>query len=1058
MSNIVEIKSERKETPSQDKNCKMKAGSSICDDGKVKTDIDHGFKKLVVTNAQSVFHDDKTHDNKMHAIAVTHNTDINDGQISIPHRWETVQGMKRKLPSESAETKRIQLRKIYRLESSSGTNLRTLAPSVSGGIADYVEYVVCKICDNLFSEQKHLEKHVRLKHSDSKESRVGLMTLNVMDEKQTENIRGQCKQCKYCLTLVSAATLQQHEENCYCRKGWTCTFCSKHFSDKYSLKKHQQSCSARNKQCTFCLAWFPAATIQQHKQNCRKGGTACTLCAKGFFDKYSLKTHQQLCSTRSKQCKSCLCWFSAATFQQHEQNCCSFLDKKGSPGSVNCDIVSSDKYKQCHFCLEWVSSGLFKQHELKCTEKAGAACQYCSKWFSKKYLEMHQQLCKQQVEPEKAQCKSCGTWCVSDVGLARHARLFCKERNKLQKQTIRGKCKTFETNKCRSCDQLFKIAKLKTHEHSCIRKCQSNRCAGHGLLALLNRRPPTFLPDKKCRCRSCDQLLTISKLKTHEQSCIRKCQSCKKWFTAVGIKIHELSCTKKERKCRFCLKLFTTQLHVFDQHEQKCKQQQVQCTFCFKSVPAALSKIHKLTCTEKSLTCKFCLNLVSASVLNEHKVMCQKKHGVACKICKQMISKTELMMHERWCEKLRKRNNGNVEFCGELVIFSEPERHNLIHETECKMHEESGTKLTDCRFCKKQISQSVLDIHEQSCEDMWKQKRGKCRYRGEWLLFSWGILRKHELTCEQKKDVLCKICSRSVPVRELNMHEQSCQNHKCRYGPSSIAQSDLKVHKNPCAALSSENFCAAQSSRHNHQRVSFKPCHTCNGLFKLGEFQHHTCKRQGTSDQKDLLGTLPQLPASDNWALEISPLNVDNISSPIKINHEESDVYMPQFKVETEMNSLQVNREWYTAGNINETVAEIKTENLCEIETDKVSSNDTRGDVKDDPDVSHLLQTGDILDIKSEPYTDIQQICGMGNISVIKPENESNISQLCQTEMSGIVLVIKPTDETDMPEHCSDFPQCNLPGTKSKSEAEGNINPGDGTFSLKSEPSELYGD
>ncbi len=569
--------------------------------------------------------------------------------------------------------------------------------------------------------------------------------------------------------------------------------------------------------------------------------------------------------------------------------------------------------EQCRFCLDWLFVSEFQQHELKCKKELGAACMFCAKWISKKHLSMHEGLCKQQGKPQKVQCESCGTWCMSDLGLARHEK-FCKAITRQEQQT---------RTKCQFCARSFINKELESHESSCTKRKQCRFCPNYFPTSIFHQHE-AICREKEVKGNMVEQLL-----KKQKQSG-GTCPYCGESFTTSELPNHELSCVKAKMKlkCRFCLEWFS--VSAFLQHEAMCKQTlAMACSICDMSYSKSELKVHEKLCAAKQEKCRFCGN--------------------------RFLTIDELRSHEQSCINIRRLRNqktfntssNNQTQKGSLNLTNQQESPTLTTESELKMHEES-------------------------CQ---KEKYSNCRYCGECFLYSGGMLQQHELKCLQKVAVVCRFCSESVPVTELNMHEQTCKEGNPK---------DL------------ESFCAPKSK---DQGVSFQQCLLCNGWFVPEQFQQHSCKLENVSKSQGLSDSVPQPNINNDGAIVIAPISFGNITPETKIKDEGSctDAYLPKASDGIDFsNSYDVHGNCYTTETKTDTPVEMNTstETKIKTETEEICKDETVEETNVICNNSApLFHTENILVIKPESQPDIPD---MGNILVIKPEKESMNPEQCR--------------------------------------------------------------
>ena len=192
-------------------------------------------------------------------------------------------------------------------------------------------------------------------------------------------------------------------------KKFKCSICSKMFSTKYFLVRHQRHHMGDTPyKCNKCTKTFTRKYgLKKHKMvHTGEKPFQCTTCSKRFKHQFTLKTHIMIhTGTHPYPCQSCGKGFSSLSkLTIHERihtgerpyycKTCSKSFMTNLQLNRHEMIHTNEKPFQCHTCEKCFNRhDLLKQHEIIHTDKKPFQCNTCKKCFNKQYsLTRHEKI------------------------------------------------------------------------------------------------------------------------------------------------------------------------------------------------------------------------------------------------------------------------------------------------------------------------------------------------------------------------------------------------------------------------------------------------------------------------------------------------------------------------------------------------------------------------------------------------------------------------------------------------------------------------------------------
>ena len=352
--------------------------------------------------------------------------------------------------------------------------------------------------------------------------------------------------------------------------------------------------------------------------------------------------------------------------------------------------------------------------------------------------------------------------------------------------------------------------------------------------------------------------------------------------------------------------------------------------------------------------CRFCSNLISLLNLTKHEQQCkQKSAGKHCKFMHKPLREAKMEQFKccKLCNKwfFRKYIKTHEKLC-------KPKEVNIEQEFNCAQKQQNEQRFA-CKFCKTTLlSHEDLENHEILCEKLRNQKESKFQY---------------------------------VIKNETTGRQTSSQS-----GP----------HDNEDSIFCIKAFNAVLR------------CPSCKRYYRKETFKHHTCKNEVKSQSQPY--SIPQNTASGTSFIVISPLPSDSNAQ---------DRYKFESKTETTPSESELNRESHTTDRANEhfksetidyefeelsndeILDEIKESKVeRDVEMEEIFMNENNENVKGKHEVSALLDTSNVLEIK--PETDFSKSHGTENMVAIQ-QNETSHSPLPVVDRYGSSMQIET--ETD---------------------------------------------
>ncbi len=251
--------------------------------------------------------------------------------------------------------------------------------------------VACTKCNRHFAEQKHLERHVQLKHPEMEESEA--KRRRVVKVTSTGEIP--CTECKE--TFPNMTDFAKHTL-LHTSPDMKCLICDKSFDNFRNLKSHlARHSNYHSFTCVHCETRFKHKThLKRHIRNFHPDQEfldtfQCCKCDQTFDTREQLKVHKETAEHRLIfPCRHC----PNLTFKskyEREKHALTHRDP--------------DRFR-CRICLK--SFGFLKQlkdHAPTHSDKRPFTCYVCQKTFKRKsHLNSHK---LSHTEPDKFKCKFC---------------------------------------------------------------------------------------------------------------------------------------------------------------------------------------------------------------------------------------------------------------------------------------------------------------------------------------------------------------------------------------------------------------------------------------------------------------------------------------------------------------------------------------------------------------------------------------------------------------------------------------------------------------------------
>ncbi|XP_053406959.1 zinc finger protein 235-like isoform X1 [Mercenaria mercenaria] len=175
----------------------------------------------------------------------------------------------------------------------------------SSGEPERKKLLYCKVCSYSTAKRGNMYRHKKSKHEDR---------LSV------------CDQCSK--TFKEAYDLRQHQRCVHDNIKLLCEFCSKEFNSRQTLQRHKLIYHLDSKpkhECHICnKKFFETSTYRGHMNTHMNARPySCLLCNKAFAYKFSLQRHNRSCSSQNMEqykCKVCSKQLkSPACLQEHTE-------------------------------------------------------------------------------------------------------------------------------------------------------------------------------------------------------------------------------------------------------------------------------------------------------------------------------------------------------------------------------------------------------------------------------------------------------------------------------------------------------------------------------------------------------------------------------------------------------------------------------------------------------------------------------------------------------------------------------------------------------------------
>ena len=477
-------------------------------------------------------------------------------------------------------------------------------------------------------------------------------------------------ECQVCKKVLKGKSLLNHTNSHHLGIKYDCGKCSKSFTARYYLKKHQSLNPHDNldSECNECGKIFQSSKhlhsknklILHKKRKHLEPTNKCNLCSEVFIFRKGLQKHTIKHKTN------------------HETYFCSSCDDKFiMKESLLKHNIRVHKYepvmyigKRCSICGIQVRPKLFKEHRLSHME----SCKKCD------FRGVH--IWKHMVTHDGVKCNSCNKTMSTMSSLVVHQKdvhgIFDKNRH---------------IHMCNSCSSGFKSLKvLKRHKQK--------------------------IHERILQCEKCEfQAATKSKLIHHRKTHERKWFSCIlcdfKSTLEISLNVHHKR-VHKGYTCDICKNKFTN-LTSLRKHQSK-NHEQINCDNCEFIASSRTSILVHNKHSHSNLRCDTCNKIfMQQKALDHHKL----KHAeLTCKFCGVYCKKKkDLEKHTDSHHVIRKCEKCDFEGANKQINAHQKTSHKITSINKNIETEKSFRDLPGVVKTEKVQKENILDIKTLNVEE-----------------------------------------------------------------------------------------------------------------------------------------------------------------------------------------------------------------------------------------------------------------------------------------------------------------------------------------------------
>ncbi len=312
-------------------------------------------------------------------------------------------------------------------------------------------YRTCPVCLQIFIKQSHLDSHIKLKHQDKVEGKIG-GTTHTCDSDQDQGSKNKTAKeflCTFCKKSYAdkqnldlhVAVVHKDDRNHSNEKALSCSLCEKHFSSEKKLGRHINAVHKKVKSkpsslqegkgeidaaddkvrsiaCPLCNKSFSTKSkLARHKRHHTKEKPfTCSLCNKHFYRKEDVKNHVDAVHKKLKPFSCPKCPQSFAQKQVRDRH----VSRKHKTDPTQLSF-------SCMHCSQSFASQKDLSEHAKLHKDKLFSCSHCDKQFYKKQsVQKHVDSVHKQLRPYL--CTVCGKCFAVKWNLTEHLRFH--EENK----------------------------------------------------------------------------------------------------------------------------------------------------------------------------------------------------------------------------------------------------------------------------------------------------------------------------------------------------------------------------------------------------------------------------------------------------------------------------------------------------------------------------------------------------------------------------------------------------------------------------------------------------